>query len=1007
VGLIGKETTAQQRRAEREAERERQREAEKQRNKQTGMIKRKVKSAIRRGVHGRINLQHLNDTMGLTKFVQFVASLNQKIVLKIGDIFYTITENSRHKLIELLLGNLTITELVNDSAGVWAVQYRNLTGDVEFYEFVPEEVRLNENGAFFKYVHKTKFDLKMFGLYQKGEAQNHDECCLVNALLAGGLCDEKLAKFKRFVKNRFIPQSMIGDICAELGIQVHLKKDNEKHSTLKYGTEGDIYHIGLLDSHYFSVQKTEITRYCLENYAEVSGTERCNEIVGKNTKGYYKRDPTRSLDSFDVIKILLENKKALLEELTFSDRVIANSQYYNNVKSEVMDLNYDESCVRPIEFKKPKKETKYTNLFFDFETYAKEDGTHVPYLVRAYNDRVNCVYYGPDCGLQLLWSLKGDTRLIAHNANYDYRFMIQFLMQIQELARGNHLISMSGRFNGHKIIIKDSYLMISMALKKFPETFGLECTKEVMPYDMYNDTQMTHRWMNIQYVMDKYIKEGDRAQFLNNIKRWGLERDGEYDIIEYSSRYCELDCKILYEGYNKFRGWMLEHTGLDIDNILTVASLSHRYFVKSGCYEGVNELSGSPQLFIQGCVVGGRTMTAENKKIVLNDKVNDFDAVSLYPSAMARMPGFLKGTPKVLEDLSYEFLQQQDGYFVEIMIDSVGINRKFPLMSAINDDGVRMFSNDMVGKTIKVDKTTLEDMIEFQKITFHVVRGYYFNEGFNTKITEVIRYLFEKRLELKKDENPAEEVYKLLMNSAYGKSIMKPVETETRFFDDDEEARKYITRHYNWVNSFVKFGNKTKVSSMQVLSKHFNIAQVGVCILSMSKRIMNEVMCLAEDNGLELYYQDTDSIHIKDCDIDTLSDKYTEKYGRTLIGKKMGQFHSDFKLKDAKEQKCSNVYAIRSVFLGKKAYCDELVGTDAEGNEIIGYHARMKGIPDSCLKKTCEDKGYANLFEMYMAMFKGTAIEFDLTEKGDKANFKMHTNYSVKTLDEFKRVLSF
>jgi hypothetical protein len=38
----------------------------------------------------------------------------------------------------------------------------------------------------------------------------------------------------------------------------------------------------------------------------------------------------------------------------------------------------------------------------------------------------------------------------------------------------------------------------------------------------------------------------------------------------------------------------------------------------------------------------------------------------------------------------------------------------------------------------------------------------------------------------------------------------------------------------------------------------------------MSKRIMNEVMCLAEQNKLKLYYQDTDSIHIKEEDIEVL-----------------------------------------------------------------------------------------------------------------------------------------
>lgn len=36
--------------------------------------------------------------------------------------------------------------------------------------------------------------------------------------------------------------------------------------------------------------------------------------------------------------------------------------------------------------------------------------------------------------------------------------------------------------------------------------------------------------------------------------------------------------------------------------------------------------------------------------------------------------------------------------------------------------------------------------------------------------------------------------------------------------------------------------------------------QCGVIILDYSKRIMNEVFSIVEDNNLHVYYQDTDSI---------------------------------------------------------------------------------------------------------------------------------------------------
>ena len=269
----------------------------------------------------------------------------------------------------------------------------------------------------------------------------------------------------------------------------------------------------------------------------------------------------------------------------------------------------------------------------------------------------------------------------------------------------------------------------------------------------------------------------------------------------------------------------------------------------------------------------------------------------------------------------------------------------------------------------------------------------------------MITTIFNKRLDAKKVKNPIEMVYKLIMNSGYGKSIMKPVETESRFFDtydNEDEFNVYLSRNYNWITSFIKFGNKIEVNTVKVLVDHFNIAQVGVCILSNSKRIMNEVMCLAEDNGLELYYQDTDSIHIKDRDIKTLSDAFTKKYNRTLIGKSMGQFHSDFDLKG-----CTDVYAKRSIFLGKKSYIDELVGTDKDGNEKIGYHIRMKGIPESCMYYTAKQNGYENVFEMYEDLLDGEQIVADLTEGGAKANFKFENDFSCHTLSVFKRTMAF
>ena len=145
---------------------------------------------------------------------------------------------------------------------------------------------------------------------------------------------------------------------------------------------------------------------------------------------------------------------------------------------------------------------------------------------------------------------------------------------------------------------------------------------------------------------------------------------------------------------------------------------------------------------------------------------------------MKRQGGYLKGMPKVLQTKTYDFLKSIDGYFVEIEITNVGKHKKFPLMSYITDAGVRLWTNEMVGKKIHIDKYALEDLIEFQDIEFNIIKGYYYDEGRNYQIGKTIQHLFNTR-KAKKDEimpdgskgNSIEQVYKLLMNSAYGRTL--------------------------------------------------------------------------------------------------------------------------------------------------------------------------------------------------------------------------------------------
>jgi hypothetical protein len=1014
-----REAEERRREAEREAERARRREEvriarnarrrEKRREAKIAVLRMRKIGVIQHALRSRTAITiNLVETKALgmsdVSILNYIASLALgKWVIEVNNVVYTLNDETKRRILKLIEENLVVSEEYTESDGRLSQEIYE-ADTIVATPLNPRHVNQRRANAFFKYNNLTNIDLSRYGVYVNNQPTNYNDTCLVVALRNGGLDEVRIETLKRVVKNRIIPKSDLEKVCEMLKIQIRLKtEDSKKNNRNIFGKAYDeIYNIGSLDEHAFIIEPVDITSYAVKNYNQLKDIPNFNHITGMNGK-YYIRNSERCIDSFDVIKILLENKDTLLKPITLEDELIASTQFYDMLdKFEITNLEYSEANYKPVKMPNTNNDDK-VNVFFDFET--NPNGVHKPYLCRTFDGLNHREFIGEDCALKMLFSLTKNTRLIAHNATYDLRFIIQHLRNIKELARGTRLISGHGMFRKLEIEIKDSYHLISMPLREFPKVFNLQGFKEIMPYTLYTEENIQKRFVPIDEALT-LISNSDKEQFLNNIERWNCKVKDTFDIIKYSSEYCKIDCEILYNGYVKFRSWMNTAFNLDIDYILTSASLAHRYFISQGCYDDVYELGGVPQLFIQGCVVGGRVMCADNKKLIVEEVVNDFDAVSLYPSAMSRMDGFLKGTPKIIKNLSYEWLKQQDGYFVDIRITNVGIHRKFPLMSYKNDEGVRVFSNDMEGRIMRVDKYTLEDMITFQNISFDIIRGYYFNEGFNTKIREVINFIFNKRLEMKKENNPIEMTYKLIMNSGYGKSIMKPVDTESKFFDTykgDDEFQTYLSRNYNWITSYVKFGTKIKVNLVKTLIDHFNIAQVGVCILSNSKRIMNEVMCLAEDNNIDLYYQDTDSIHLKNSDINTLSTLFNNKYHRTLIGKQMGQFHSDFKLKG-----CSNIVSVRSIFLGKKCYVDKLQGVNSKGEIETGYHIRMKGIPEKCIDYVVDNSNkYNDVMDLYQDLYDGNVVNFDLTNGGSKANFKFNKDYSIETLSFFSRKIKF
>ena len=925
------------------------------------------------------------------------------------------------------------------------------------------------DGAFFPYTHKLeKVDLDAYGVYKTVNHENYDDNCLIKAIETAGY---DTTGIKCLCKNQYIPMKELKTIAEKLQIYITVRRITDEKKKTHYGDKSKPeIKLGIIEKHYFLIELTNYTRYSLEHYEDVKDLNDFNRISKINSKtGKYTYSNDRYIDSYNAIKILLENKKDYLEEIKYTNELYKTNKYkevnlfgsleYNdNVVGEpVIDENgafvfdddgepilHMDGNLKSNDPQFERDDIVENTYYFDFETTTsrndKQDTIHKPYCL--YTDKNKRGFFGRDCGRQFLNFLvnkfgvdKNDTykktittrtgktfeksvnkheevldgkryiRLIAHNSSYDFRFILKYLYNLDTIEKGTGLMNATANYtaNGKTIgiMVRDSLKMINMPLRNFGSCFGLDQEKEVMPYDLYTEENVKINYLDIDYCLS-FVKDEEKQKYLENCNKWDCIVDDKINILKYSGIYCYIDCLVLKAGYEKFRELVKLGIGLDIVDYMTLPSMANDYLVREGCYDRVFKLSGVPRHFIQQCVVGGRTMCRRNEKFVVKDQpLADFDAVSLYPSAMSRMAGFPMGKPKVITDFN-SIKNNCDAYYICIKIKSIKKHYDFPCQSLITDTGIRNFTNDLLGKTLYIDNIALEDLIRFQDVEYDFINGYYFNEGMNNKINTVIRHLFNQRLKYKKEKNPLQLVFKELMNSSYGKSCLKPIDTDS-YYIKKEDFLEYIIKNYHYVKEVTLLSNKKyyKIKLIKTIDNHYNNVHVGVLILSMSKRIMYEVMTLAEDLKIDMYYTDTDSIHIDNSKINYLGEKFTEKYGRELIGNGLGQFHTDFDLHGAD----GDIVADQSVFLGKKCYIDRITGKDKDGNDLIDYHIRMKGVNSKCIRVKAEQQYNGDLIKLYEDLYNGKKIEFDLLT--GCVSFEMKKDMSIVSRKKFRRAIQF
>ena len=325
-------------------------------------------------------------------------------------------------------------------------------------------------------------------------------------------------------------------------------------------------------------------------------------------------------------------------------------------------------------------------------------------------------------------------------------------------------------------------------------------------------------------------------------------------------------------------------------------------------------------------------------------------------------------------------LRKTDGYFVRFEITKVGKSLEIPLLNHKNG-GNRHYTNDMVGKTVHLDMINLKSLVTFHQIEGVIKGGYFFKDGRAINCGKFSETLYKERCRLKKEGNPKQNIYKLMLNSGYGFTIIKEHPTYTIVCDQETRDKILYKKFQNIVSHNEICEGLHSVEVKKPVYSHANMPHLGSEILSQSKVIMQRVMSLAQDLGIKILYTDTDSMQIPADSLDHLSERYKKKYGRVLIGSELSQFHSDYDDLDKSQVKPSE--ARKAWYIAKKIYHGDTYAENAAGDVFTGTHSKMKGISDRALRWESKQRNI-EVSSIYQDLFELKAVTFDLINNGKK-----------------------
>lgn len=505
----------------------------------------------------------------------------------------------------------------------------------------------------------------------------------------------------------------------------------------------------------------------------------------------------------------------------------------------------------------------------DIETFIK-DNVHVAFAISWFDGTIANSYYMSDykdsesmiisCIKEIMIKKYDNYKVYIQNlSGFDANFLLKIMVNLGEIKPiiiENKIISINFKMNGYIVTFKDSQQMLNVSLRELAKSFKVDTQKSIFPYSFVNENNLDYIGQIPDFKYFNGISSIDYNCYIENYNIWNLRDE--------TIRYCEIDCKSLFEVLVKFNELIFDKFKINIHRYPTLSSLAFAIFRSNYLQNSeIPQLSGQIANEIREGYTGG----AVDMYIPFNEdgeNIYAYDVNSLYPFIMfdkampVAKPIYFEGNIREQDDNAFGF------FYCNIKTPD---NLEHPIIQTHikTEDGIRTMA-PLGNWSDMIFSEEMDNAVKYG-YKFEILWGYKFKREFIFK--DYVDTLYQLRQNYTKS-SPLNYTAKLLLNSLYGRfgmddnfSIIEIIDSNEKF---EEFENKVLDGSLEWLELGDKILIKYKTHQNQVntaLDGYKETHNVNVAIASAITAYARIHMTQFKNNpDYTLYYSDTDSIYL-------------------------------------------------------------------------------------------------------------------------------------------------